>query len=63
MTHTYELRSFNDDGSITTVLKLAAEPKYAKERAKNYAKRHPGLYSLERIEKVSTYFTEVDKHD
>lgn len=63
MTHTYELRSFNDDGSITTVLKLAAEPKYAKERAKAYAKRHPGLYSLEKIEKVSMYFTEVDKHD
>lgn len=63
MTHTYELRSYNDDGSVTTVLKLAAEPKYAKERAKDYAKRHPGLYSLERIEKVSMYFTEVDKHD
>lgn len=63
MTHTYELRSLNDDGSITTVLKLTAEPKYAKERAKTYAKRHPGLYSLEKIEKVSIYFTEVDKDD
>lgn len=63
MTHTYELRSFNDDGSITTVFKLAAEPKCAKERAKDYAERHPGLYSLERIEKVSIYFTEVDKND
>lgn len=63
MTHTYELRSWNDDGNMTTVLKLVAEPKYAKERAKDYAKRHPGLYSLEKIEKVSMYFTEVDKHD
>lgn len=63
ITHIYELRSFNDDGSMTTVLKLAAEPKYAKERAKNYAERHPGLYSLEKIEKVSMYFTEVDKDD
>lgn len=58
MTHTYELRSFNNDGTITTVLKLAAEPKYAKERAKDYANQHPGLYSLQRIETVSMYFTE-----
>lgn len=58
MTHNYELRSFNDDGSMTTVLKLAAEPKYAKERAKDYANRHPGIYSLQRIEAISIYFTE-----
>lgn len=63
MKHTYELRRFNDDDSITTVLKLEAEPKYAKERAKDYANRHPGLYSLEKIEKVSMYFTEVDEND
>lgn len=65
MNHTYELRSFNDDGSMTTVLKITAEPKYAKERAKDYAKRHPGLYSLQRIETVRMYFTEkgVDKND
>ena len=63
MTHNYELRSYNDDGSVTTVLKLAAEPKYAKERARAYAKRRPGLYSLEKIEKVAMYFTEIDKHD
>ena len=31
MIHNYELRVFNDDGSTKTVLKLAAEPKYAKE--------------------------------
>lgn len=58
MTHNYELRSLNDDGSITTVLKFATEPKYAKEKAKSYADRHPGLYSLQRIENVSIYFTE-----
>lgn len=63
MKHTYELRRFNDDDSITTVIRLEAEPKYAKERAKDYANRHPGLYSLEKIEKVSMYFTEVDRHD
>lgn len=65
MKHTYELRKFNDDDSITTVLKLEAEPKYAKERAKDYVNRHPGLYSLQKIDTVAMYFTgkEVDKHD
>lgn len=60
MTHTYELRSWNDDGTIKTVLKIAAKPKDAKERAKNYANRNPGLYTLERIETVSTYLTEKE---
>lgn len=58
MTHTYELRSWNDDGTMTVVLKIASEPKYAKQRAKSYANRHPGLYSLEKIEKVAMYLTE-----
>lgn len=65
MKHTYELRRFNDDDSVTTVLKLEAEPKYAKERAKNYANQHPGLYSLQKINTVAMYFTEkeLDKND
>jgi hypothetical protein len=65
MKHTYELRRFNDDDSITTVLKLEAEPKYAKERAKDYANRHPGLYSLQKIDTIAMYFTEkeLDKDD
>ena len=65
MSHTYELRRFNDDGSTTTVLNVTAEPKYAKERAKNYANQHPGLYSLQRIDTVAMYFTEeeIDKND
>lgn len=65
MKHTYELRKFNDDDSITTVLKLEAEPKYAKERAKDYANRHPGLYSLQKIDTIAMYFTEkeLDKND
>lgn len=61
MTHSYEVRRFNDDGSMTTVLKIAAEPKYAKQRAKNYADRHPGLYSLYKVEEVAYYFTEIEK--
>lgn len=60
MTHTYELRRWNDDETITTVLKIAAEPKYAKQRAKDYANRHPGIYSLEKIEKVAMYLTEKE---
>lgn len=60
MTHYYELRSFEDDGTIKTVLKISAEPKDAKQRAREYAKRNPGLYSLEKVEKVETYLTEKE---
>lgn len=60
MTHCYELRSLEDDGTIKTVLKISAEPKEAKQRAKEYAKRNPGLYSLEKLEKVTMYFTEKE---
>lgn len=60
MKHRYELRSWNDDDSMTTVLILEAEPKYAKERAKDYANRHPGLYSLHKVEEVKLYFTEKE---
>lgn len=60
MTHNYELRSFEDDGTIKIVLRVSAEPKYAKQRAREYAKRNPGLYSLERVEKVAMYFTEKE---
>lgn len=60
MKHNYELRSLNNDDSVTTVLKLTAEPKYAKERAKDYANRHPGLYTLQRVETVEMYFTEKE---
>ena len=65
MKHTYELRRFNDDDSITTVLKLEAEPKYTKERAKDYANWHPGLYSLQKIDIIAMHFTEkeIDKND
>lgn len=65
MKHTYELRKFNDDDSTTTVLKLEAEPKYAKERAKDYANRHPGFYSLQKISTVAIYFTKkgIDEND
>lgn len=60
MTHYYELRSFEDDGTTKTVLSISAEPKDAKQRAKEYAKRNPGLYSLVKVEKVAMYFTEKE---
>lgn len=60
MKHYYELKSFEDNNTIKTVLKISAEPKYAKQRAKEYAKKNPGLYSLEKVEKVTMYFTEKE---
>lgn len=61
MKHRYELRSLNDDDTMTTVLKMNAEPKCAKQEAKDYANRHPGLYSLYRVEEVALYFTEKEQ--
>lgn len=60
MTHNYELRSFEDDGKIKTVLKISAEPKYAKQTAKEYAERKPGIYRLCKIENTAYYFTEKE---
>lgn len=60
MKHTYELRKFEDNESMTTVLKITAEPKYAKQRAKDYADRHPGMYSLQKIETVKIYCNEKE---
>lgn len=58
MKHTYELRKFEDNESMTTVMKITAEPKYAKQRAEDYIKRHPGMYSLQKIETVRMYYNE-----
>lgn len=58
MKHTYELRKLENDDSVTTVLTLNEEPKAAKRKAADYAKQHPGLYSLRKVEIVETYFTE-----
>jgi hypothetical protein len=65
MKHRYELRSWNDDDSMTTVLKINDEPKNAKRRAKEYANEHEGIYSLYKVEEINIYFTEkeLDKND
>lgn len=60
MKHRYELRRWNDDDTITTVLKMNEEPKNAKQRAKNYANEHKGIYSLCKVEEVQIYFTEKE---
>nr|DAV37279.1 MAG TPA: hypothetical protein [Microviridae sp.] len=60
MKHAYELRKFEDDESMTTVLKITAEPKYAKQRAEDYTKRHPGMYALQKIETVRVYYNEEE---
>lgn len=65
MKHEYELKRLNKDGSVTTVLELTDEPKYAKEKTKKYAEQNPGLYWLKRTETVTIYFTEkeIDEND
>lgn len=61
MKHTYELRRLESDNiTRTTVLTVTEEPKLAKQKAADYAKRHPGLYTLEKVEKVAMYFTEKE---
>lgn len=61
MKHNYELRELNSNANTTIVLRMTEEPMDAKKRAKAYAEKNPGLYSLKRIETVEVYFTEVDK--
>lgn len=60
MKHRYELRRWNDDDTMTTVLKMNEEPKDAKQRAKSYTNEHKGLYSLYKVEEVQIYFTEKE---
>lgn len=61
MKHTYEIRKLEDNGSVSTIEKFVCEPKEAKREAKSYAERHPGLYTLYKIETVEIYFTEKER--
>ena len=61
MKHNYEIRKLEDDGKITTIEKFITEPKDAKKEAKAYAERHPGLYTLYKVETVEIYFTEKER--
>nr|DAI92115.1 MAG TPA: hypothetical protein [Microviridae sp.] len=60
MMHKYELRSWNNDDTMTTVLKITDEPKNAKKRAREYANKHKGIYSLYKVEVMEIYFTEKE---
>jgi len=60
MKHTYELRKLESNGSATMVLTLDEEPKIAKQKVADYAKKNPGLYTLRRVEIVGVYFTEKE---
>lgn len=58
--HKYELRRWNDDDTMTTVLKIKTEPKNAKKRAREYANDHKGIYSLYKVEEVKIYFAKKE---
>lgn len=55
MKHEYELRAWHNDDTMTTVLKINDEPKNAKQKAKEYAKEHEGVYLLCKVEDVEIY--------
>lgn len=60
MKHNYELRALKANERVETVLRINAEPKDAKRRAKSYANEHKGIYSLYKVEEVEIYFTEKE---
>ena len=61
MKHNYEVRKLEDNGNVTTIKKFTAEPKEAKRETKEYTVRHPGLYTLYKVETVETFFTEKER--
>lgn len=61
MKHNYEVQKLENNGKVTTIEKFFAEPKEAKREAKEYAKKHPGLYTLYRVETVEIYLTEKER--
>lgn len=61
MKHTYEVRKFEDDESVRIIKRFTAEPKEAKRETKEYAEKHPGIYTLYRIETVEIYFTAEER--
>lgn len=45
---------------ISMVLRINAEPKNAKKRAREYANEHKGIYSLYKVEEVKLYSAEKE---
>lgn len=60
MKHNYELRELKTDNSLVTVMTIRDEPKNAKLKARDYAEKNPGLYTLKMVEDVSCYFTKKE---
>lgn len=60
MMHQYELRKLENNGTATTVEEFIKEPKDAKRKAKAYAKKNPGLYTLYKVDTIEIYFTEKE---
>lgn len=58
MKHNYELRALKTNERVETVLRINAEPKDAKRKAKSYTNEHKGIYKLYKVEEVKIYFTE-----
>lgn len=58
MKHKYEVRKLESDGKVNTIEEFIKEPKDARREARAYAERHPGLYTLYRVDTIEIYFTE-----
>lgn len=60
MKHNYELRALKANKAVETVLRINAEPKDAKRKAKSYTNEHEGIYKLYKVEEVKIYFAEKE---
>jgi hypothetical protein len=60
MLHMYEIRKLEENGKVTIIRQLTAEPKLAKKTFREYAEENPGIYSLYQVHRVGVYFTEKE---
>lgn len=63
MMHMYEIRKLEEDGKVTIIRQLTAEPKSAKKTFEEYTKENPGIYSLYQVHRVGVHFTEKEQVD
>lgn len=57
MSHSYEIRRFDNNGDTYIVDWFKEKPKVAKKKLKRYAKENPGIYSLYQVQRVASCFT------
>ena len=60
MKHTYEIQKLEKDGKVTIIDKFTAELKEAEREIKTFAGKHPGLYTLCKVEIVEFCLTEKE---